>query len=306
MNSQRLFRGALVATLIAAAGGSAWQFAAIERNRQTINDLRLSIASEQRLVRQLVGQRGHRENETDAVTPTDTPDWMGEEVSPTINETIYALLRRVEDMKEWFEANPAHQIPEMRYLDEHDWIKESVTADLSTEAGSRQFAASLRGGAIRRFAEEVLKGALSRYATEHAGLLPLTISELGPLLANPGERLILDRYEMLVTGLATTVAAKNRALAIKPTSIIDPSYDRAFWVGPQVSISSNWGAPLLDLAHGKAQAAYANAHSGDFVHDIEKLLPYFSDPADAQKYIEHKKRWEAEFDARRAAAERMK
>lgn len=288
MNTRQIFRGALLATLITAVGGSAWQFAAIERNRLTINLLQSSIASEQKLLRQLVSRRGPREAKTDAVTPTAAPDWMGDEVSPTINETIYALLHRVEDMKEWFEANPAHQIPEMRYLDEHDWIKESAAADPSTVEGARRIAANLRGVATGRFTGQVLKEALSRYVTEHAGLLPLTVSELAPLLANPDDRAILDRYEMLVTGLATTAAAQNLALAIKPASIVDPAYDRSVRTGPGSSFIIR-GAPLIDLAYNRARAAYANTHSGDLINDIEKLLPYFSDPADARKYIERKK-----------------
>lgn len=304
MNMQRLFRGALVATLITAIGGSAWQFAAIEQNRLMIDDLQSHIANERKLLRQLVGRRSPRETMTDAVTPPATPDWMGDEVSSTINETIYALLHRVDEMKEWFESNPAHQIPEMRYLDEHDWIKESLTADLSTMEGARRFAANLRGVAVKRFTLQVLKGALSRYVTEHTGLLPPTISELGPLLAHPEDRPILDRYEVLVTGLAATAAAQHLALAIKPASIIDPAYDRSVCTGPDLTVTL-LGPPLIDLAYWRAQAAYANTHSGDLIRDIEKLLPYFSDPADARKYIERGKKEETESAARQAA-ERMK
>ncbi|MEO6993766.1 MAG: hypothetical protein ABI273_09070 [Lacunisphaera sp.] len=306
MNTRRIFRGTLVATLITAVAGSAWQFTAIERNRLTISEVQSSIASNRKMLQELVNRRLLRKTQTDTAASTATPGWMGGEVSPTINESITALLHHVEDLKEWFEANPAHQIPEMRYLEEHDWIKESVTADLSTEEGARQFAASLRAVAVGRFADQVLKGALSRYTTDHGGLLPLTISELEPLIANPEDRPILDRYEMLVAGLANTLTAQNLALAIKPSSIVDPVYDRSFRMGPQTSFFASSGAPLLDLAYDKAQVAYANTHSGDLISETDKLLPYFSDPADAQKYIERGKKWEAELAARRAAAERAK
>ncbi len=306
MNTQRVVRGTLVAMLIAAVGGSAWQFAAVERNRLAIDDLHSSITSERRILRELVNRRGAREAKADAVTPTAIPDWAADDVTPTINESIYTFLRHVEDLKVWFEANSEHQIPEMRFLEEHDWIKESVTADLSTEEGARQFAASLRAVAVGRFAEQVLKGALSHYATEHAGLLPLAVSELEPLLANPADRPILDRYEVLVTGLSTTVAAENRGVALKPASIIDPVYDRAFYTGPHGGITFSSGAPLLDLAYGRAQAAYANTHSGELMSDTETLLPYFSDPTDGRKYVERRKKADEEFAARRAADERAK
>lgn len=306
MNTRRVFRGVLVATLVTAVGGAVWQFAAIERNRLMIENLQSSVASERKILQELASRRGPRETKADRVTLPATPDWADDNVSPTINESITAFLRHVEDLKEWFEANRAQQIPEMRYLNEHDWINGSVTADLSTEEGARQFAASLRAEAIRRFAEQVIKGALSRYTMAHAGLLPLTISELEPLLANPADRPILDRYEVLVSGLSTTHAAANRAVALKPVSIIDPVYDRAFYTDQTTSITFSPGAPLLDLAYGRAQAAYANTHNGELMDDTEKLLPYFNDPADAQKYIERGKKWNKEFAAKRAAEEGAK
>lgn len=290
-------RSALFATLgLAAALGCVWQYVRIRSERSQVLQFRAEVAA------RVVALRRAEESQAPSPAPgaeavaTTTDDPVLLELSRAVEN----CLQQVEGLKNWFNGNPAARIPEMQYLSEHDWIEQSAQAEARGDQKMRETAARIRNVALHRFAATQLKPALEAYAAAHGGVLPADLKELESLLPDPGAAAILRRYELLIRGPTTTAAARNRAIGVRAEAIVDPDFDHAFYIGSTgtpvtiVPSATDSNAPLLDIALGRAQAAYANSHNGELVQDVERLAPYFTSRADAQKALERQDRLDDE------------
>ncbi len=160
-------------------------------------------------------------------------------------------------------------------------------------------AAAIRLKAQQEFGETEVGVALARYTKDHGGMLPNSVSELAALLPHPEAARTLDRYEMLIVGSAKTLGAMNRAIGLKPSSVVDPYFDQSFWIGSGGGTLSIGDREVMShIATGRAEAAYANAHNGDLVFDLAILAPYFQNQYDAQVAINLERKRMADFRAK--------
>ncbi len=300
MKTRLILRWALGGMLVAAVAASLWQSGVILRTRGEMARLRTAVAAMRTEIRSDGAdlQSFSPRKTVDAATARLT-DATGGDVSPTMNESIHAFLRRIEAAKRWFDANPNHRIPEMRYLLDHDWVERVAETNPAAPGAERRLAAAIRVTAMQRFAG-VLRSALEQYAAANRGLLPVDISELSPLLPDRGDTPALERYEMLVNGAANTPAGQNYAIGLKTTAVVDPETDAVLYVGSANGILYANDMPLLEIAAGHARAAYANAHGGEAPPDVAAMLPYFKDAADGQRYLEAQQKTGAKAPAQLA------
>jgi hypothetical protein len=102
---------------------------------------------------------------------------------------------RASRLKQWLEQNPAGKIPELRLMNDQDWI-ESTYGMRETEDDYRRAMSNLRGNAGLRVLD-ILLGALQKYAVANGGQMPQQLSDLSPYFRAPLEPDILDRYEIV-------------------------------------------------------------------------------------------------------------
>lgn len=289
-----------LAVLLAALGGSLEQLPRLHRVQHEVIAANASLARDRSELQRLSQQsRSDPAKRMQAEAGGQIED--DDTVIPAMSRSVLEFVRRLHAAKDWFVANPAQHIPEMGLLSESDWITLVGQANLDTDDGTRQLAAAIRQKAEQNFAQQDVKAALERYRTSHGDDLPARLDELDPFLPNAAASDALNRYEMLATGSGNTPAATNRAIGLRPDSIVDPARDAAVWIGSTgVSMSMVGSPPILQLARGEAEAAYANAHNGMFESDLAKILPYFRSPADAAAAAEADRKWQAELAARAA------
>ena len=100
---------------------------------------------------------------------------------------------RVDRLKQWLEANPSENIPELQNILEQTWLDaiENLTDD-----SFALVARTLRANAEMRVFG-TLSSALRKYAQENNGQFPTDLSQLKPYFKSPIDDAILQRYEIL-------------------------------------------------------------------------------------------------------------
>src|SRR6185503_20136085 len=83
---------------------------------------------------------------------------------------------RIRTLKERLEQTPERKIPELKLLNELDWLEVTKQADLNSEAGARRSFSALRKRAKREFAE-LLRSAFHEYAEAHHDELPARLGD---------------------------------------------------------------------------------------------------------------------------------
>ncbi len=182
-----------------------------------------------------------------------------------------AWSRRADSLKRWFQEHPDKAIPELRLLDEDNWLftasrnLEVATNDLQ-KADHNTFAmiaSDLRETAKNRFARS-LGHALSGFLLANAGVLPNSLQELLPYFSRgdtslpdggaPIDDSILQRYQLVKTGPISSLAPDEPIVIEKAP--VDPTVDSLLQIKlgtfsyKSVGISDNmsgepksWAAP---------------------------------------------------------------
>jgi len=155
---------------------------------------------------------------------------------PVENEAD-AWGKRAASLKQWFRDNPDKSIPELRLLDDNDFIYEASRNLVIDPDGHDHNSFPMIANGLRELAKTRLVGALGHalagYVEANGGALPTDLSQLTPyfnsksdpwsaaVLADPSS--ILQRYQLLHTGQIGDVPAGEVIIAEK--SAVDPRVD---------------------------------------------------------------------------------
>lgn len=271
------------------------EYREIVGRRGSVTRARARLADLRRLHAQLATQLAQRPaSAAREVEPDSHRDREAGLVSPGMADSIRDLLARQARLKQWFDDHPDRRIPEMRFVTGQQWLEETAKADSSTIVGRRLAAAHIRYDGMVAFASK-LGQALKRYVSDHAGELPIDIYALGPYLADRSDAPLLDRYEMIARGPAHTKFAETAALGLKPGSLVDSGCDVVSSVGIENGSIVLSPQPSFFAMKVRAAAAYANAHGGVLVQDDAQLVPYFSDPRDAETARENARQYQEQI-----------
>lgn len=150
------------------------------------------------------------------------------------------MVAKVNQLKQSLEQMPEKKIPELQFLTENDWIRVAGRMNLETEADFRRAYCSLRMTAKQSFAREMAL-ALNDYAQANGGQLPPDISQLAPYFQPPVGDAILQRYQVVGTGLLSNTSFENLPVAEKAPPV-DEQYDTLIKIGPRGWIVKGTGS----------------------------------------------------------------
>lgn len=162
---------------------------------------------------------------------------------PVENEAD-AWGKRAASIKQWFRDNPDKSIPELRLLNDKDFVYEA-SRNLVIDPDRREGNSfPMIANSLRELAKTRLVGAMGRalagYVEANGGALPTDLSQLTPyvnsqsdpwsaaVLADPSS--IFQRYQLLHTGQIGDVPAGEVIIAEK--SAVDPTVDGLLQLQP--------------------------------------------------------------------------
>jgi RNA polymerase sigma factor (sigma-70 family) len=115
--------------------------------------------------------------------------------SSTGASTKKVWASRVDQLKQWLEANPSEKILELQFLTDQDWVNSIYPHTFENLEEYRQAMSTVRANAESRFMNK-LHAAFRQYARSNNGQLPTDLSQLKTYLDSPIDDAILQRYEI--------------------------------------------------------------------------------------------------------------
>jgi len=248
----------------------------LRRARQTVADLEAKInelrSSHIQVVRDLATARKELQNSD--VTLARADDLLKELSAISagrdskMESEVHAWLDRVRRLKDLAKRMPERTIPEMRFLEERDWL-DAAKANIDTDDEARQALSSLRGTAKGRFAP-ALRSALRKYEEANGSEPPTAIMQLSPYFDSPIEEAILQRYTVPPPVPGQPGWARK---VIVETSRVDDDYDTKMTIQEGGGTGFESTSQLQD-AMRQADVDYARANGGKFPSDQMQLVPY--------------------------------
>ena len=191
-------------------------------------------------------------------------------------------------LREVLDELPEQNIPELRLATDDDWL-DAAKEKLETADDYRRALAKLRSLAISRFAH-LAQPALTQYFYGHDRQFPTDMSQLKPYLNRPIDDAIWQRYMFAAADTVGNVRMGGETI-ITLRSVVDPTYDEEFVIGPNGFGSASYGGSEMSAMQKAWAAANPGRNLGD---DLTQLLPYATTPkrkATIERAIElnHKK-----------------
>lgn len=269
----------LGAALVAAIVGCLYEGSVILRQKQQIAGLVESVSTAQAHISALKLEREESRKLADQERANVT-----EKTATEAQVTIGPYSNKLDQLIERLKKSPEQAIPEMRLLDPDDWIAALVHQPLNTEDDYRKALAHLRWNAKQHFGE-MMRSALDKYRKEFPGQMPDDMMHLAPYFDPPADGDMLQRYEVQKS---PTMLNPSAAIRDRLASIIDDKYDYMIRVGADGGLG--WGTTDQGIsfryATEEADLSYRAANNGAKAKDPAELAPYFTDPANGQKWIE--------------------
>jgi len=123
---------------------------------------------------------------------------------------------------------PEKGIPELQYLTLADWLDVTKDADLESDAGVRKALSRLRRLAKSRL-YPAWQRAFRAYLDKNDNQLPTVLAQLKPYFETPIDDAILRRYQLLITGNASTLNPGDYIMTEKAP--VDQDYDERYEMG---------------------------------------------------------------------------
>ena len=138
---------------------------------------------------------------------------------------------RAGQLKQLLETNPSERIPELQFLTDDEWLRLAGKEMPDTEDGHRRAMSMARFWAEQNFVNGLLDPALQRYAQDHAGQFPGTVSQLKPYFKSPVDDVVLQRWEVvpkdrLVSQLQALEAQLDEDWYITQKTPVDEALDQ--------------------------------------------------------------------------------
>lgn len=210
----------------------------------------------------------------------------GAEADRALQAKAAGLLRAVDNLRKHLKSNPARMIPEMRLLTDKDWLEVAHQfPDPKTDADYRKAFSRLRAAAKAELVP-LMSAALGHYEDDHGGNLPSDPLQLASYFEPPVGDDILARYAV---AQHPGPIDSERTIYERPSAFVDDVYENAVTMGVHGWAAQSSDEPTdtsfaLRMAVSYAMRAFRSEHPNQKPVG-EALVPYFSDPADAQRWL---------------------
>ena len=158
---------------------------------------------------------------------------------------IKSLSARLAQIKQRLEQSPDQHIPELRFMEEKDWLEVAKDADTGTEEGFHKALSHLRSVAKTKVSQDMGR-ALGKYTRANGGELPTDLGQLKSYLEMPLDDAVLQRYRLTQSGNVGNL--KQGASVLEEISVVD-EIDNRFLAGPD---GYGYIGPTETTADGKA------------------------------------------------------
>jgi RNA polymerase sigma factor (sigma-70 family) len=209
-------------------------------------------------------------------------------------------LARVNQLKERLKQTPEANIPELRFVNEYDWLN-AARNELKTDNDFRRALSWLRTSGEDKFAQQAFM-ALQKYLKANNDTFPNQLSQLQPFFSPyfqpPVDNTVLRRWEIVPTTNGNAGFGGNWVITQK--AAVDEDYDQRHWIGPnghggvgagsfklsqvmEVAAYTNLVKELYfdqrdAIAVASALKAFSAANSGQQVTNSSQLVPYLTSP----------------------------
>ena len=109
-------------------------------------------------------------------------------------EALWA--QRLDHLKEWLETNPSEKIPELKLLNDRQWLDSIGSLTIETADEYSKALSNVRANAEIRAMERIV-AAMRRYTSDNGGQITTDLSQLTPYLDPAIDPSIVQRYEMV-------------------------------------------------------------------------------------------------------------
>lgn len=152
---------------------------------------------------------------------------VGQSKAPAVGDdpftqSVLAMTQRAGELNGHLQRMPDKKIPELQLLTENDWLSVAKEINLQSEADVRQALAKLRNTAKHKFATYALQ-AVDKFMAANNGQMPTDIPQLKPYFEVPVDDAMLQRYEVLPTGDASSLRDN---WVMSERTRVDPEYDQ--------------------------------------------------------------------------------
>jgi len=149
------------------------------------------------------------------------------------------LAAQVVKLKDWINAHPNQNIPELAKISEDDWLHSaSRDYEFSSDDEFRRAASNLRLNAELHVFLDPVNGALRKYAKANNGQFPSDLTQLKPYFRKPSDDAIMDRYEIVSTSSLVSELRSAGDWAITQKAPVDEDFDDRIAVGLNNEIPS--------------------------------------------------------------------
>ncbi|HVW19949.1 MAG TPA: sigma factor-like helix-turn-helix DNA-binding protein, partial [Opitutaceae bacterium] len=187
---------------------------------------------------------------------------------------ISTWLGQIDRLKATLAERPGLSIPQLRYLNDRDWLAAASGLNLDSDERVRRALANLRSKAQARMALKI-QAALGRYFQAN-GAMPTDPSQLAPFFDEAVPAEVLDQYAVKPNPFQGKSHPSPTIIAIKAPA--DLAYDQYWQIGTDLTVA---GSALSDDVT-VARRRYASANHGATTTDPALLQPYLMWPADPE------------------------
>lgn len=192
-------------------------------------------------------------------------------------------LLRVKRLQQVFDERPDQRTPEMKLLQDEDWLRVAKNASLDSDEHVRRALADIRAAALVRFGSQLLP-ALRRFATSSNSNASATIFALAQFLEPGTDATLLERYELK----KSSTSRGGTEWTVQNTTPVDADYDTRYQVRASSEASHGTGGLVGPMAWipdfrerlQRAAADYRQVNKHTPPTGIADLLPFFSPPLD--------------------------
>lgn len=276
--------------VVLAVGTSLFQAVVISRQRSELTVQQERISELQHDLDRIRGERDRQARELDAADTElakirDVAEKLAA-ADPAMEAALDEWLQKVIRLREYLDATPRSQIPELRYLTAKDWLDATKEGSLDTEFDFRRALSDLRRVAKQRFAQDLM-AALQRYLKANNGRAPSHVAEMIPFFETSVDTAIMGRYGVYALDASDRshprmIGTDGRPVEwwIHEKESIDDYYDSRVWVSP-----AGFGAQgfsKYDYELNVALAAFASQHQDAKPTTAAQISPYLKSAIDPE------------------------
>jgi predicted Ser/Thr protein kinase len=183
----------------------------------------------------------------DPGTPSTPPSaGTASAANPPGSAAAILAAARVAVLKLNLEQKPERRIPELQFAEDKDWLEAAKLATTESDEDVRKALSLLRTAAKLRFGR-LLSLSLRKYTQANNGDLPTDLSQLRPFFSVAVDDVVLQRYEIYVTGNTAAPGFNPDSTVVREKSeaLPDSYYDERIRIGLNYT-TYEWGQSRRD------------------------------------------------------------